>query len=171
MNERTKWVDILDEFSEGVGSIAGLWGVSPTIGRLYGVLFLSADPLSVTAIAERAGVAKSTASSGLRVLERQYVVRRVHKPSGGRPRFVAVTDPIEIVRRWISSIFEPELNIWLDIARSTLSRLSELEGDEALTAAEHQVLATRLDGLERGAKSAAALLSLVRRFLGGGLGA
>ena len=63
---------------------AAEYGLPRSAGRLYGILYFAEGPLSLDALAERSGYAKSTVSDTLGLLENVYLVRKASPPSGGR---------------------------------------------------------------------------------------
>lgn len=99
-------------FEEGVARICDLYGVSPLVGRLYAMLFLSPEPLSLEALAARAGAAKSTVSVAIRKLLSARIVRRLPARGDRKDFYEAVTDPWAMLSDWTRLFFQPELDMW-----------------------------------------------------------
>lgn len=70
-------------------------GLSPTSGRIFGRLLLSAEPLSLDELAADIGVSKAGASTETRVLERRGVIERVSRP-GSRRVYHQVVDALPV---------------------------------------------------------------------------
>lgn len=97
--------------------ICGLYGVNPLAGRLYAVLFLSTEPVSLEELCERVSAAKSTASVALRTLLAARVARRLPRRSDRRDWYEAVADPWEVLSEWNRLFFQPELDMWRENGR------------------------------------------------------
>ncbi|MUW15003.1 MarR family transcriptional regulator [Halorubrum sp. CBA1125] len=89
---------------ESMEQSAELYGLSRSAGRIYGVLYFAAEPLSIGDLVEETGYAKSTVSNVTRTLTRIGLIRRRSSSGGGRR-----------VR------FEPERELWY-VVREVLRR-------------------------------------------------
>ena len=65
-----------DAVADLFGDIAAFWGFTRTQGRIYGLLFLSAEPLGHTEIRERLSISAGSASMTLASLVHWGVLRR-----------------------------------------------------------------------------------------------
>src|SRR5690348_3789190 len=83
-------------FEAGVARICRLYGVNPLCGRLFAILFVAPEPLSLDQLRQRVGAAKSTLSVALRQLLSMRVVRRLPPTGDRRDYYEAVSDPWEI---------------------------------------------------------------------------
>ena len=99
-------------FQEGTARICTLYGVNPLAGRLFAVLFLSVEPVSLEDLCRRVSSAKSTVSVALRTLLGARVVRRLPRKSDRRDYYEAVADPWEILADWNRLFVQPELEMW-----------------------------------------------------------
>ena len=110
-----------------------LYGWPDVAGRIYGLLRLEDDPLSLDEIREYLGVSKATISTHMRMLESLHVVQRVRGPqssdgSGGRPRayFDAERDPLKVIQKLMRHSTRRELEIMNWGIGESKSRLAEL---------------------------------------------
>ena len=101
-------------FSEGLTRIARLYGVSPLAGRLYAVLFLAPEPLSLEELCTRTEAAKSSVSVALRSLAHARVARRLPPRGDRRDYYEAVTDPWQVLSDWNRLFFEEEITMFLE---------------------------------------------------------
>jgi len=73
--------EIIDEFSrecvEFFAEAVQPFGVSPSVGQIYGLLFASQEPLSFSDIFERLDISKGSASQGLNLLRSLGAVQMV----------------------------------------------------------------------------------------------
>lgn len=66
----------LHRFIEDLGRYLSQWGLSRTVGRIWGYLLLSSEPVSLDQIADDLQISKSGASVATRQLESYQFVRR-----------------------------------------------------------------------------------------------
>ncbi len=71
-------------FVDDYAQLLARYGLALTVGRAFGLLLLSDDPLSLDEIAARLGVSKTGASVATRDLERLGLVRRLGTPGSRR---------------------------------------------------------------------------------------
>jgi DNA-binding transcriptional regulator GbsR (MarR family) len=74
------------------GRIAEFWGFTRTMGRAYGLLYLSQEPLAQSEIQKRLGISVGSASMTLAALGRWGVVHRVWVRGQRREHYRAETD-------------------------------------------------------------------------------
>ncbi|AZH24892.1 GbsR/MarR family transcriptional regulator [Haloplanus aerogenes] len=86
---------VREDVIESMERSAEVYGLSRSAGRVYGVLYFAAEPLSIPELVEETGYAKSTISNVTRKLTRIGLIRR--RSSGGGGRRVQ---------------FEPETDLW-----------------------------------------------------------
>ncbi|MBO0687936.1 MAG: hypothetical protein J2P45_32695 [Candidatus Dormibacteraeota bacterium] len=68
--------DDVHRFIEDLGRYFSQWGMYPTVGRIWGYLMLSSEPVSLDQIAADLQISKSGASVATRQLESYQFVRR-----------------------------------------------------------------------------------------------
>lgn len=81
---------------EAFGSSVGVYGMNETIGRIYGLLYLESEPLSLNAIAEHLGVSKATISINIRLLLELKMVHKVWQ-KGSRKDFYTAERDFEMI--------------------------------------------------------------------------
>ncbi len=111
-----------------------LYGWPDVSGRIYGLLLLEDDPLSLDEISDYLVVSKATASTHVRMLESLHMVQRVRGPQsgdsmGGRPRayFDAERDLMKVVQELLHHNARRESEIMKRGIKETRSRLQSLE--------------------------------------------
>jgi predicted transcriptional regulator len=93
---------VQEDYAELAGRATAVYGLSPLLGRLWGVLLLSPAPLGLDALAAAVGAAKSTVSVSMRQLERYRLVERHWRRGDRRDYYAARTDYLAILRDWWS---------------------------------------------------------------------
>jgi len=107
--------------------ICRLYGVSPLAGRVYAALFVSAAPVSLEALSEAVGVAKSSTSVALRKLEAARVVRRLAPRPDRRDFYEIIADPWSVFADWTRLYFRPELEMFSQTSQTLLDALDALD--------------------------------------------
>jgi len=158
MREPATWNETVEQFASGCARAAGMYGLNPLMGRLYGVLFLSAEPLTLDALSEQVGAAKSTVSVAIRKLAGAHMVRRQWKKGDRRDYWEAVTDPAVLLAEWHRSFFEPEGRVWTEIAGVASRALASEHLPDALPDGDRADVLARIEGWESFAQQAMALL-------------
>ena len=105
-NARTSFID-------GMGSVGEFWGIAPAMGRIWGVLYLNQDPLTMDGVVTAVGITKGHASTNLRALLRLGLITKSWRP-GDRKEY-----------------YNPQADLW-DFARSILKERQKQEFDQAL---------------------------------------
>ena len=77
---------------DACGRIAEFWGFTRTMGRTFGLLYISHDPLAQAEIQERLGISAGSASMTLSALGRWGVVHKVWVRGQRREHYQAETD-------------------------------------------------------------------------------
>lgn len=107
------------EFVLHFGEMGSRWGINRTVGQIYALLFLSADPLNAEDIVDRLGFSRSNVSMGLKELQAWNLVRLRHRPDDRRDYFATPDDLWEILRILAAERKKREVD-------PTLSKLREL---------------------------------------------
>ncbi len=108
------------EFVLHFGEMGSRWGINRTVGQIYALLFISADPLNADQITRGLGISRSNTSMGLKELQAWNLVRLRHLPEDRRDYFTTPEDMWEIVRTLIAERKKREID-------PTLTKLRELE--------------------------------------------
>jgi DNA-binding transcriptional regulator GbsR (MarR family) len=105
-NARTSFVD-------GMGGVGEFWGIAPAMGRIWAVLYLNQDPMTMDGVVAAVGITKGHASTNLRALLRLGLITKSWRP-GDRKEY-----------------YSPQADLW-DFARSILKERQKQEFDQAL---------------------------------------
>ena len=86
LNGRLEVVE--DQFVELWNNMASLWGISPTMARIHGLLYITGSALSMDDIMARLAISRGNVSMNLAKLVEWGLVHRVHK-KGDRKEYFA----------------------------------------------------------------------------------
>src|SRR4051812_47837759 len=92
----------LAQFITFAGDVAEMVSYNRSLGQLYGLLFISPEPLSLEDIASTCQMSKGNASIHLRILENWNAVQRSSKPGTRKDYYVANPD----IKKLISQRFQ-----------------------------------------------------------------
>ena len=77
-------------------NMSALWGISPTMAQIHGLLFITGESLSMDDIMARLEIARSNVSMNLPMLIEWGLVRRIHRKGDRREYYEALTDVWEM---------------------------------------------------------------------------
>ena len=100
-------------FIDGMGSVGEFWGIAPAMGRIWAVLYLNQDAMTMDGVVAAVGITKGHASTNLRALLRLGLITKSWRP-GDRKEY-----------------YSPQADLW-DFARSILKERQKQEFDQAL---------------------------------------
>lgn len=115
-----------DRFIEAWGSMGVLWGINRSMARVHALLIVSAEPLSLDAIAGRLRISRGNASMSLKDLRAWRVARRVHLPEDRRDYYVTEPDPWTMLFRILSERRRRELEPARAAVQAALSELGRV---------------------------------------------
>src|SRR4029079_3566027 len=77
-------------------NMASLWGISPTMARIHGLLYISGAALSMDDIMARLAISRGNVSMNLSKLVEWGLVRRVHKRGDRKEYYESLADVWEM---------------------------------------------------------------------------
>jgi DNA-binding transcriptional regulator GbsR (MarR family) len=148
---------IIDLFVDGVRVL----GLPKSIGEIYGLLFVSREPLSLDDLVTRLGISKGSASQGLRMLRGLGAVKESDGNNGRRTYYEPEIHLKGLVGGFIREQVVPHL-------KSGRSKLEDLESviAEIDDPAERDFLEDRARRLDSWFKRGGVVLPLLQKILG-----
>jgi HTH-type transcriptional regulator, glycine betaine synthesis regulator len=104
--------------------MSALWGVSPTMAEIHGLLYITGDALSMDDIMSRLDTSRSNVSMNLTKLVEWGLVRRVHKRGDRRDYYQSLGDVWEMFTLVAAQRKRREIDPVLATLRSCKERLS-----------------------------------------------
>lgn len=102
------------------GEMGSRWGINRTVGQIYALLYVSAQPLNADEIGEALGFSRSNVSMGLKELQSWNLVRLIHRPQDRREYFQAPEDVWAIFRTLANERRKREVDPTLSMLREAL---------------------------------------------------
>ena len=85
--------------ADAIGELMGFWNFKPSMGRIWGILYLSPAPLDAEEIEARSGLSAGMVSTTIAELLQWGVVKRVPAAGGRRRVYEAETDILALIGR------------------------------------------------------------------------
>lgn len=123
---------LAERFVLHFGEMARHWGMSRTVGQIYGLLYLSSRPLNADDIVEGLGLSRSNVSMGLKALEDWRLVKLVHLKGDRREYFETPKEIWEVFRTLAEEKRRREVEPTLLFLRDALAQ--ETHGEDELYA-------------------------------------
>src|SRR5688572_18109433 len=150
-----------DRFVELWNNMAGLWGISPTMARIHGFLYINGAALSMDDIMARLAISRGNVSMNLSKLLEWGLVRRVHRKGDRKEYYESLNDVWEMFTLVASQRKRREI----DPILTTLRRCRDELSPEALGAkAAEEAPQKRAQRVNELLKLLTLLDSLAQRF-------
>ncbi|MEZ4317207.1 MAG: MarR family transcriptional regulator [Myxococcota bacterium] len=147
----------------GFARVCQIYGIPDVYGRIYATLYASPRPITLEELADGVGLAKSTVSVAVRALERYRFVVRLPRQSDRKARFVAITDPMDVLRDLCRYFVEPELEVGSDMIDDLRRELGAAVEAGAYTEEDARVLEHRAGELAAALAQGRALIGQLLR--------
>jgi len=148
---------VVDFFVDGVRVL----GLPRSIGEIYGLLFISQEPLALDDLVLRLGISKGSASQGLRALKGLGAVREAAVGDERRTYF----EPAVELKRLVGGFIREQIRPHLDSGKVKIGRLGDavrVEDDSE----RKKFLTERLGRIEHWMRSSGRVLPVLQKLLG-----
>lgn len=138
-------------------------GLPKSIGEIYGLLFISQDPLSLDDLVRRLNISKGSASQGLRMLKNLGAVKEA-SGNGGAERRTYYQPAVEL-KPLVGGFIREQIRPHLDSGKSKIQKLSET-ARAVEDPKERAFLSDRVERLEQWMRSGSKVLPILQKILG-----
>lgn len=121
--------EVEDRFVDLWDTMSSLWGISPTMARIHGVLYITGQALSMDDIMARLAISRGNVSMNLSKLVEWGLVRRVHKRGSRRDYYESLSDVWEMFTLVAQQRKRREIDPILNTLRHCQEMLGELADD------------------------------------------
>ncbi|HVJ45364.1 MAG TPA: MarR family transcriptional regulator [Luteolibacter sp.] len=148
---------VISVFVDGVRVL----GLPRSIGEIYGLLFISRDPLSLDDLVQKLNISKGSASQGLRSLRSLGAVREAL----GAPDRRTYYEPAVELKPLVGGFIREQVRPHLESGKSKVRQLGELV--EAVDDSTHRAfVGERVERLEQWMKRGGQVLPILQKILG-----
>src|ERR1700731_736100 len=116
--------EVEDQFVDLWRTMSSLWGISPTMARIHGLLYISGAALSMDDIMDRLGISRANVSMNISKLVEWGLVRRVHRRGDRRDYYESLTDVWEMFTLVAAQRKRREIDPILNTLQQCKERLS-----------------------------------------------
>jgi DNA-binding transcriptional regulator GbsR (MarR family) len=116
--------EIIRQFVEHWGMMARSWGINPTMGELFALLYITGSDWTADDLRHRLKVSRGNVSMNLRELIAWGVVHKVHRQGERREYFRAETDVWTLFRRILTERKRRELDPTLGVLDRAVERIA-----------------------------------------------
>ncbi|MFD1039806.1 GbsR/MarR family transcriptional regulator [Virgibacillus byunsanensis] len=96
-----------------------IYGVTPSVGRIYGVLYFANEPKSLDDIKDQVAMSKASVSNGMRELQETEMVTKVWKKGERKDHFIAEKDFFRNFLNFFMKKLRQERNLIMKAADQT----------------------------------------------------
>src|SRR5262249_24580009 len=119
--------EVEDGFVDLWDNMSSLWGVSPTMARIHGLLYITGAALSMDDIMTRLAISRGNVSMNLSKLLEWGLVRRIHKRGDRRDYYESLSDVWEMFTQVAAQRKRREIDPILNTLRRCREQLSPEE--------------------------------------------
>lgn len=147
------------EFANKAGMLASRLSLNPTVGQIYGLLYMSPKPVSLNEMVENLGISKGAISTNVRILESWGAVRKVWVDSSRKDYYEANPDTLGII---INRLREGVMRRVKE-ARQNLESIEENVAGSALRDGENEAFyRERIDNIKDMYKQVTFMLNIIK---------
>jgi DNA-binding transcriptional regulator GbsR (MarR family) len=147
--EPTQQLDSAREVAiEVLGQLAEFWGFTRTMGRIFGLIYLSPEPVTQAALAQQLKISPASVSLSINGLLRWGAVRKAYGQGSRKLRYEAETDFRKIVTSVLDSRERQTLEDAVDAVAHALDKLNARRGEAGEMDQATRFVLERLQHLE-----------------------
>jgi len=139
--------------------IAGVLSLPRSVGELYGILFISPEPMCIDDLMFKLKISKGSTSQGLKILRSFGAVNPVYVAGDRRDFFTAEAELRKIVAGFVKEQVYPHL----ESGKERMARIEDLLTEEPPE--QREFIAERIERLQGWQKRANALLPFALNFI------
>ena len=141
--------------------MADVLNLPRSVGEIYGLLFISSDPLCLDDCRIRLNISKGSTSQGLKILRSFGAIRTIYIPGDRKDYYLAETSLRKIASGFASEQIRPHV----DSGKERIERIRELLEEQGHE--DGDTLPEKIDLLENWQKRAGKALPLILKLIGG----
>jgi len=125
-NEQEKIQESRDIIISAIAQTMVIYGVTPSVGRIYGVLYFSDEPMFLDEIKDAVAMSKGSVSTGLRELLETEMIIKVWKKGDRKDHYIAEKDFVKNFITFFVKNIRLERSITLNASSNVRPKLVDL---------------------------------------------
>ncbi|PTX55007.1 DNA-binding transcriptional regulator GbsR (MarR family) [Melghirimyces profundicolus] len=154
-------------YIESLAETMEMYGLSPSMGRLFGIMFFHDEPMTLDEMRKLTGMSKTSMSTGVRALSRLKLVHKKWQKGVRKDLYEAEHDQFRSFVDFFSQLWEKEIELNQKNLTKTERNLKSLLQDPELTPEERDQVEEDLEKLKRARRYYTWLDHLVDAFESG----
>jgi DNA-binding transcriptional regulator GbsR (MarR family) len=140
--------------------VADLLNLPRSLGELYGVLYMTSDPMCLDDLRLKLNISKGSTSQGLKILRSFGAIRMVYVAGDRRDFYLAETSLRKIASGFASEQIQPHLE-------SGAERVDHMQQLLATEVVDHPEWAEKIERLENWQHRAGQMMPILLKLMGG----
>ena len=153
------------EMVEVGGRISQILGFPRSTGQIFGLLYLSTEPLSLNQMSSMLGISKGSASTGTRQLASWGAIRKVWIPGDRRVFYEIIENLAHLIRVNYNNLIKPKIESSKSRLNTLKIKLEEDFKNGALPSDKTKILEGRINALEKIHNRVFKYLPLINKFV------
>jgi HTH-type transcriptional regulator, glycine betaine synthesis regulator len=116
----------IDKFIQVIAKNMNLYGITPSIGRLYGVLYFSEEPMTLDDMREALSMSKTSMSTGVRTLSDMKMVESTFKKGIRKDLYQAEEDWYKSFTSLFGNRWRKQTETNIEEAQESIEKLEQL---------------------------------------------
>jgi DNA-binding transcriptional regulator GbsR (MarR family) len=130
MGEKEKLHQARSRFIDSMAKNMNLYGITPSVGRLYGLLYFNEQPMTLDCMKDELGMSKTSMSTSVRQLQELKMVEKVWKKGTRKDLYQSLDDWYETFADLFSVKWRAGISLNISSIHKSLKELDELIEDE-----------------------------------------
>ncbi|MDT8861929.1 GbsR/MarR family transcriptional regulator [Alkalihalobacillus sp. MEB130] len=143
MGEKEQLERARARFIDSMAQNMNLYGITPSVGRLYGLLYFSETPMTLDCMKDELGMSKTSMSTSVRQLQELKMVEKVWKKGVRKDLYQSIDDWYETFSDLFSVKWRMGVSLNISSLRKSLDEINELIEDQ--TTSEELKAEARID--------------------------
>lgn len=129
MNEQEKLLKARERFIDSMAQNMNLYGIAPSVGRLYGLLYFSDHPMTLDEMKDDLSMSKTSMSTSVRQLQELNMVEKVWKKGERKDLYKSHDDWYQSFTDLFSIKWRTGISLNISHIKKSLKDLNELIDD------------------------------------------
>lgn len=134
-----EYEEIKQQFIHVISKNMNLYGITPSIGRLYGVLYFADEPMTLDEMRDALGMSKTSMSTGVRSLEQMKMVTPKYKKGIRKDLYGSEEDWYKSFTTLFSTMWKSGTEINIEELEDAKQRLIEMSSGTSDVQLKEQV--------------------------------
>ncbi|MEN1966624.1 GbsR/MarR family transcriptional regulator [Lentibacillus sp. N15] len=140
MNHNAKFEDVKTQFIEKITDNMNAFGVSTSIGRVLGTIYMNGDPMTLDDLSRETGMSKTRMSQVVREMIDMNIAERVFKKGVRKDLYHVEEDYYETFISLFTATWQKAANRSRNFEQQLMKKLDKLQQEPDLTEEDEQII-------------------------------